>query len=830
MNNKMLKKIKLTKAQFENEVARCEYCEEKTCEAACPSRCSPVDFIMAARGGEDQDFRRAAALIMKQNPLGGVCGEVCPDRHCMRECSRMKLDGAIRIPDIQSYIMEKAREKGNIASFVKPKPNGKNVAVIGAGPAGLGASAVLLQWGYRVVVFEEGDRAGGICNLIPDFRLDHSVLRADLEFIKSLGDLEIRLNTPITDPSGLLKDGFDAAILAVGRWEPVKLNVPNHELLISMLDFLSDPGSYCFDCPVAIIGGGSTAVDCAVTALNRGASRVEIIALENPAEMPISFDDWQDLLDCEVGITCRTKVISIKTDGIGITGIETAQVELPSGKSFSPENVKVRIGTNIIRSDLPVVLTAIGTTVRGIWEEGEGLFLAGDCINGPTTVVEAVASGKNAARRVHSYLSGVGSSEPAETTESEIGLAGYVSRPVSLETGFYGRKISTPFLLSAAPPSDGYDQMKKAYDLGWSGGILKTGFDGVPIHTPGEYMHCFNPLTFGNCDNVSSHPLDRICREVENLVREYPDRLTMASTGALLTGEEGQDRDNWRTVTWKLENAGAMGIEYSLSCPGGDGIEGDAINQDPALTMKVIDWVMSASDPGIPKIFKLSAKVTSIIPMVRAVKKVLAKYPEKRAGISLGDTIPVMDFQSRGKESWKNGVVLGMGGAGVTPLMYFTLARAIKLGVEISGNGGVMSPHHAANFLAIGATTVQFCSLVMKYGYRIFEELCSGVSFLMKERGIGSMDELIGIAQPDIVTDFTDLSSVKKIPEVDEDLCAKCGNCSRCPAQAVNINGEGYPEFDASKCIGCSFCVLNCFTGALSMRERTPDELEALYN
>ena len=90
------------------------------------------------------------------------------------------------------------------------------------------------------------------------------------------------------------------------------------------------------------------------------------------------------------------------------------------------------------------------------------------------------------------------------------------------------------------------------------------------------------------------------------------------------------------------------------------------------------------------------------------------------------------------------------------------------------------------------------------------------------------MDELIGIAQPDAVTDFMDLSALKKISSLDKDICVKCGNCVRCPYQAITINDEKYPETDPAKCIGCSVCTKKCFAGALFMRERTPEELEML--
>ena len=102
-------------------------------------------------------------------------------------------------------------------------------------------------------------------------------------------------------------------------------------------------------------------------------------------------------------------------------------------------------------------------------------------------------------------------------------------------------------------------------------------------------MFAFGKSTYANCDNVSGHPLDRVCREVERLRREYPDRLTMASTGGPVTGNDEDDMEGWQSNTKKLEGAGVMGIEYSLSCPqGGDGTKGDIVSQDPELTAKII--------------------------------------------------------------------------------------------------------------------------------------------------------------------------------------------------------------------------------------------------
>ncbi|MFH1351985.1 MAG: 4Fe-4S dicluster domain-containing protein, partial [bacterium] len=368
---------------------------------------------------------------------------------------------------------------------------------------------------------------------------------------------------------------------------------------------------------------------------------------------------------------------------------------------------------------------------------------------------------------------------------------------------------------------------------GWAGGIMKTSFDGVPIHIPGEYMHTFSETTYGNCDNVSGHTLSRVCGEVRRLVKEFPDRLTMASTGGPVTGNDKEDRKGWQANTRKLEEAGVMGIEYSLSCPqGGDGTEGDIVSQNAALTAKIIGWIMEVSSPEIPKLFKLTGAVTSIVPIVRAIKEVLDKCPGKNAGITLANTFPVVDFRAgarRGGKKWDEAIVFGMSGEGVAPISYNTLVNAMPVGLTISGNGGAMNYKQAAHFLAIGVKTVQFCTMPTKYGYGIYNELTSGVSYLMKQRGIKTMKELIGIARPNTVTDFMALTPTKKISSlIDKELCLKCGNCTRCPYQAITLSSKGYPETDAGKCIGCSICMKKCFSGALEMRDRTPEELKQL--
>lgn len=821
----------LTDAQLKHELERCEYCEEKPCRKGCPCNCSPADFIMAARGMAPQDIRRSAALIMRENPLGGVCGAVCPDRFCMRECSRKLFDGPINIPQVQATVVQRAKELGGIPEFMKAPKNGRKVAVVGAGPAGLAAAATLAQKGYTVVIFDGEQKPGGAANLIPDERLDKRILKSDIDFILSLGDISIKTKQALPEPAKLLRKGFKAVVVATGLWSPILLGIENENLAVDNIRYLRAPAKFNVKGRnVAVIGGGAVATDCAVTAKRRGARRVEMFTLEKFSEMPLTAHERDELLAEGIELNGRIRVTRILAKGRAITGIETMKVSLSPKAAFNPRAIKDVKGTEQVRADFDFVIIAIGNRA-GIRPGREPkVFYAGDLANGPTTVVEASAAGKNAALALDAALSGKQKPKVEKATKSTVQLAGYVKKPVSLETDFFGRRIISPFLLSAAPPSDGLEEMRKAYKAGWAGGIMKTSFDNVPIHIPGEYMHVFDKQTYGNCDNVSGHPLDRVCREIGILNREFPDRLNMASTGGPVTGDDEHDRAGWQSNTKKLEAAGAMGIEYSLSCPqGGDGTEGDIVSQNAALTAKIIGWVMEVSDPNVPKLFKLTSAVTSIIPIARAIKAVFDRYPDKKAGITLANTFPSMFFRRIEKKEWEEGIIVGMSGVGVLPISYLTLATVASVGLEVSGNGGVMNYKQAADFLALGVGTVQVCTMPTKYGYGIIDDLENGVSCLMKERGIASIAQLRGIALPKPIRGFMELSPVKKISECDTDLCVKCGNCTRCPYLAITMTGKnGHPVTDPSRCIGCSLCAQKCFTGALHMRSRTPRELKLL--
>eukprot|EP01029_Cantina_marsupialis_P013619 TRINITY_DN3019_c0_g1_i2.p1 TRINITY_DN3019_c0_g1~~TRINITY_DN3019_c0_g1_i2.p1 ORF type:complete len:288 (+),score=106.05 TRINITY_DN3019_c0_g1_i2:55-864(+) len=260
--------ILLTDAQLEAELSKCIQCANKPCLNACPVQCSPADFIMAARLNMPSDIQRAAAQIMAMNPLGTVCGAVCPEQHCRSACSRKDIDAPINIPAVQATLVEKARELGVMPEFKCPVPStGKSVAIIGAGPAGLATASILASRGHEVTVFEARSVAGGDINSIPDHRLPKDIVQKDIDFVKTLGNVKIIMDTKKDNPEALLAEGFDAVCVACGLSIDRSMKMEGADLAINARKFLNNKDMK-FAGHVAIIGGGPVSVDCACVSLN----------------------------------------------------------------------------------------------------------------------------------------------------------------------------------------------------------------------------------------------------------------------------------------------------------------------------------------------------------------------------------------------------------------------------------------------------------------------------------------------------------------------------------------------------------------------------------
>lgn len=386
-------KRSLKPAQLKTELEKCLHCAAKPCMKACPVHCSPCDFIAAAKAGE---WQKAAELIERQNPLAQSCGLICPDKFCQKACIRANLDKAIKIPAVQAAIMQKARSEHEF-KINSAAGNGKKIAVIGSGPAGIGAAAVLLEQGCSVTMFEKSDKIGGALNLIPEERLPREAIAADWQKFAEHPRFEIKLNTAAAGYADLLQQGFDGVIAAVGEQTGRRLDIEGENLCVSYIDYLSNPQKYQTCGNAAVIGGGEVALDCALTAKRLGGT-VEMFVRRRLSDMRMGLDDYAELIDNEINITTMTRVGKVQQDSNSLTAYTVKTRFNSAGKLEDIPN------TETARPDFSLIILALGSSCKEEKISDRRIVYAGDCVSGGSTAVEAVASGKAAAQKLLEQL------------------------------------------------------------------------------------------------------------------------------------------------------------------------------------------------------------------------------------------------------------------------------------------------------------------------------------------------------------------------------------------------------------------------------------------
>ena len=373
----------INEIQLKAELEKCLQCKTKPCTQACPVKCSPCDFIALAKKG---NFAEAASEIIRQNPLGEVCGLVCPDKFCIKACTRAKIDVAIKIPAIQAAIMRKSHE----VSFENLPYNGKKIAVIGLGPAGIGAVAEALKHGFAVEAFEKEETIGGALNLIPQDRLPREVLLKEWQRISKNSRLTVRFAHKIEDYVMLSEQGFAAVIVALGEQKSRRLGIEGEQLAIDYTEYLKNPQKYVVSGHIMIIGGGAAAVDCALTAVTQGAKHTEMLVRRGLSNMRITAAERQNLLENEVDITTMTRPLKVEKSGDSLT-VYTCKTKFnDDGKLVDEENTQIK------RENIELVVTALGSERAEEPSDEQNIIYVGDFINGGSTAVQAIASGKNA--------------------------------------------------------------------------------------------------------------------------------------------------------------------------------------------------------------------------------------------------------------------------------------------------------------------------------------------------------------------------------------------------------------------------------------------------
>jgi dihydropyrimidine dehydrogenase (NAD+) subunit PreA len=411
-----------------------------------------------------------------------------------------------------------------------------------------------------------------------------------------------------------------------------------------------------------------------------------------------------------------------------------------------------------------------------------------------------------------------------------------------LSIEFAGIKSPNPFWLASAPPANTGDQVMRAFDLGWGGAVWKTLGDPI-VDTSSRFgsldVNGTRMVGFNNIELITDRPLDVNLREIREVKRKYPDRAVIVS----LMVESKQD---WHDIVKATVDTGCDGIELNFGCPRG---MGSAVGQEPEVLKTVAGWAVEYSS--VPVLIKLTPNIGDIleagVPAVEAGVHGLSLINTIKSliGVDLDRFVP---YPVVGKGSTNGGYC----GPAVKPIalhMVAALARDPRITVPISGIGGIASWRDAAEFIALGATSVQVCTAVMHYGFRIVEDMIDGLSNYLDEKGMKSVRELRGRALPAFV-EWGDLDlSYRVVAEVDPNKCIGCNLCFvACRDSAVSCihnsdealnsghlaptreaalaaakqRGAHIVWVDETECIGCNLCSSVCpVDGCITMKDVT---------
>ena len=408
------------------------------CTLTCPSNIDIQGYLGLVANGK---FAEAAELIRRDNPMPAVIGRICP-RPCEKKCRRNLVEEPLNINGIKRFVADFEAEAGGMKARPVPAPNGRKVAVVGAGPAGLAAAWYLSEKGVQVTLLESMEKAGGMLRYgIPNYRLPPAVLDSAISQMLSMGatlKTGVQLGKDVTLET--LRAENDAVVLAIGAWKGRGLRIPgeDHPAVLSGIDFLCDVNA---DVPVkvgktvAIIGGGNTALDAARCSLRSGASKVTMYYRRTRDEMPAADAEIEEAMEEGIDIQYLSAPVSIQTDGGSLKSLTLLRMELGEPDA-SGRRRPVPVDGSEFSVPVDTIISAVGqysdtkllAGVPGLVDEKgnlkadvdtgrtdvPGVFAAGDLLTGTDVAIRALAGGKHAARAALAYMDGRSYQRPKE--------------------------------------------------------------------------------------------------------------------------------------------------------------------------------------------------------------------------------------------------------------------------------------------------------------------------------------------------------------------------------------------------------------------------------
>ncbi len=388
-----------------------------------------------------------------------------------------------------------------------------------------------------------------------------------------------------------------------------------------------------------------------------------------------------------------------------------------------------------------------------------------------------------------------------------------------LNSSFAGIKSPNPFWLASAPPTDKAYNVVRAFEAGWGGVVWKTlGEDPNVVNVNGPrygavYSADRRLIGLNNIELITDRPLQINLDEIKQVKRDWPDRAMVVSL--MVPCEE----KNWKDILRKVEDTGADGVELNFGCPHGMSERGmgASVGQVPEYIEMVTRWCKEVSS--LPVIVKLTPNITDIRYPARAA---LAGGADAVSLINTVSSIVSVNLDTMSPEPSIDGKGShgGYCGPAVKPIALNMVAEIARdsdtKNLPISGIGGITTWRDAAEFMALGAGNVQVCTAAMTYGFRVVEEMITGLNAWMDEKGHANIDSIVGKATPN-VTDwqYLNLNYVTKA-RIDQDACIKCGRChvvcEDTSHQAIThiVNGERHFEVIDEECVGCNLCVSVC--------------------